>query len=82
MLDVETHKSLDEAPSVPMFSGAKTGKPTQTSALTHAFTEMASSLASAFSKPSTPNSKSNPTASCSTYASPGRLAELRSKYIQ
>ena len=81
MLDVGTHKSLDKAPSVAMFSGAKTGKWTQTSALTHAFTEMALSLSSAFGKPSTPNIKSNPTASCSTYASLGRLAELRSKYI-
>ena len=49
MLDVGTHKSMDEAPAVPMFSGAKAGKSNQSTTLSYALTEMASSIASAFS---------------------------------
>ena len=58
MLDVGTHKSLDNAPCAPMFTEVcKQNRPSQANALTHAFTEMATSIASASSqqsKPSTP----------------------------
>ena len=84
MLDVGTYKSLDTPPSVPMFTGGKTGKPNQS--LSHAFTEMASSIATALSgnsttstpTPSTPQSTGRSVCA----SSPGRLVEIRSKYIQ
>ena len=87
MLDIGTYKSYDNLPSVPMFTGVKAGKPNQTTALSQAFTEMASSIASALtdhssnhtSTPGTPPSSSRH--SCAS-SSPGRLVELRSKYIQ
>lgn len=79
MIDVGTHKSLDEAPSVPMFT-IKSGSRQSSSAstLTNAFTNMASSLASALSNNQTPT-KSSTTGSSS---SPGRVVQLRSQYIQ
>jgi hypothetical protein len=86
MVDVGTYRSFDTPPSVPMFTGGKAGKPNQTSALSHAFTEMASSIATAFSgrgATSTPVPNTPPSASrnlCTS--SPGRLVEIRSKYIQ
>ena len=82
MLDVGTHKSMDEA-QLYQFSGAKAGKSNQSTTLSHALTEMASSIASAFSpKTSVPSMPSTPTStSKSSSASPGRLIELRSKYI-
>ena len=42
LLDVGTHKRLDDPPPLPMFSGAKAGKPNKKTELAHAFTEMAS----------------------------------------
>ena len=75
MVDVGTHKSLDEAPSVPMFS-SKGGRQTQASALTHAFTNMASSIASALS--TTPTKPS----SAGSSSSPVKVVQLRSQYIQ
>ena len=70
-----------------MFTGVKAGKPNQTTVLSQAFTEMASSIASALtdhssnhtSTPGTPPSSSRH--SCAS-SSPGRLVERRSKYIQ
>ena len=73
MIDIGTYKSLDEAPSVPMFS--KGGRQTQSSALTNAFTNVASSIASVLSTPT----KSSSTRSSS---SPVRVVQLRSHYIQ
>ena len=87
MLDVGTYKSFDSPPSVPMFTGGKAGKPNQNS-LSHAFTEMASSIATALSGQSATSSPMSipstpPSASRNVYApSPGRLVEIRSKYIQ
>ena len=75
MIDVGTHKSLDEAPSVPMFT-SKGGRQTQSSTLTNAFTNMASSIASALSNNQTP------TKSSSTTSSPVRVVQMRSQYIQ
>ena len=71
MIDIGTHKSLDEAPSVPMFS--KGGRQTQSSALTNAFTNMASSIASVLSTPT----KSSSTGSSSSSSSPVRVVQLR-----
>lgn len=85
MLDVGTRKSIDEPPNAPMFTGVKHGKTSQASALTNAFTEMASSTAVAFSQSNRPSSSSpddlskRPSPSSS---SPGKLVELRGKYIQ
>ena len=75
MIDIGTHKSLDEAPSVPMFS--KGGRQTQSSAFTNAFTNMASSIVSVLSTPT----KSSSTGSSSS-SSPVRVVQLRSQYIQ
>ena len=77
MIDVGTHKSLDEAPSVPMFT-SKGGRQTPSSTLTNAFTNMASSIASALSNNQTPT-KSSSTGSSS---SPVRVVQMRSQYIQ
>ena len=84
MLDVGTHKSLDEAPNAPMFSntGIKHGKSSQTSALTNAFTEMASSIALAFSQSNKPSSPTGVSKHLPSSSSPGKLVELRGKYIQ
>lgn len=76
MIDVGTHKSLDEAPSVPMFTSK--ARQTQSSALTNAFTNMASSIASALSNNQTPTKSS----SAGSSSSPVRVVQLRSQYIQ
>ena len=83
MLDVGTHKSFDDAPCAPMFTRVKQGKPAQ-SPLTEAFTEMASSIASVFSKQNTSPNPTTPTKTTSSMpsSSPYKVAELRSKYIQ
>ena len=77
MLDVGTHKSLDEAPNAPMFTGVKHGKSSQTTALTNAFTEIASSIVLAFSQS---NKRSSPTGISKhlpSSSSPGKLVELQ-----
>ena len=82
MLDVGTHKSLDEAPNAPMFTGIKHGKSSQTIALTNAFTEMASSIALAFSQSNKPSSPTGVSKHLPSSSSPGKLVELCGKYIQ
>ena len=77
MIDVGTHKSLDEAPSFPMFT-SKGGKQTQSSTLTNAFTNMASSIASALSN----NQTSTKSSSTGSSSSPVRVVQMRSQYIQ
>ena len=78
MVDVGTHKSIDDAPGAPMFTaGGKQGKIAQ-SPLTQAFTEMASSIATVFSSQ---NVSPNPPAKTSS-SSPYKVADLRDKYIQ
>ena len=66
-----------KTPSVPMFT-SKGGRQTPSSTLTNAFTNMASSIASALSNNQTPT-KSSSTGSSS---SPVRVVQMRSQYIQ
>ena len=81
MVDVGTHKSLEEAPSVPMF-GRKGGRQTQASALTHAITNMATSFVSAAMSAGNTTPTKSSSAGPSSSSSPVRVAQLRSQYIQ
>ena len=59
MMDVGTQVSLDDPPCALMFAGVKQRRTqSQTTALTHAFTEMALSIASALQPPTTPTNVS------------------------
>ena len=72
-----THLSLDEAPHVPIFTRDPSAKPpTQSNTLTHAFTEMATSIASALQQPT-----NKPSVATGPSSSPGRMVEIRGKYI-
>ncbi len=79
MIDVGTHSSIDEPPSVPMFQGkarhskAKAGD----NEMATVFTEMAKSVINILA-PTTKTSSSTSTGTMS----PGKVAELRSKYLQ
>ena len=82
MLNVGTHKSLDDAPCAPIFTAdrAKQSKVAQ-SPLTHALTEVATSFVTAFSR-SSQNTSPNPQAPKTSSSSPYKVADLRGKYIQ
>ena len=85
MIDVGTHNSIDDEPAVPMFQGKL--KPTKgrggDSELSTVITEMAKSVITVL-KPTPENTPSSSTSTCSSGVgmSPGKLAELRSKYLQ
>lgn len=81
MVDVGTHTSLEEAPSAPMFVG-KTPKPKKApnTEMGTVFTEMAKSIITAL-KPS-PTSEPVPAQPLSCGISPGKTADIRSKYLQ
>lgn len=85
MVAVGTHTSCDLPPQVPMFTGGRAKNKSPTSDLTTAFTSMAEAVAGAL-KPkeslSTSTASTIQVPASGTYSSPGRVADIRSKYIQ
>ena len=81
MIDVGTHSSVDEPPTVPMFTGKAKSKVKCDSDMGAVFTEMAKSVISVLQPKSASTPPSSPRESTSTI-SPGKIAELRSKYLQ
>ena len=84
MIDAGTHKSVDEPPSAPMFLG-KVGRPKHpknADEMGTVFTEMAKSVITAL-KPS-PQSPvlASPSQLLTCGTSPGKTADIRSKYLQ
>ena len=71
-------RSLDDPPRVPIFTGGREKRPNQVQVLTTAVTEMAKAMA-------TPTGRASPATTTSTPAagiSPGKVANLRSNYLQ
>ena len=89
MVAIDSHSSLDTPPCIPMFTGGRTkAKQHSTNTdMTTVFTSMAVAVIGAL-KP-TPSPRPGPTASGSSvnvsaigHPSPGKIADIRSKYIQ
>ena len=84
LLYTTLYRSLDDPPDHPAFKAGRDKKPNQVQALTTAVTEMAKAMTSAGSSTpvsvsaSTPPSGPTPTAGIS----PGKIANLRSNYLQ
>lgn len=83
MLFAGVHKDMDEAPQVPMFDRGTPRKRTSSSGtdLSNALTDVAVAIKNAFNPPS-PSETCTPTSTRSTYSSPRKAADLRSRYIQ
>ena len=81
-----SHSSLDTPPCVPMFTSGRT-KAKQNSAntdMTTVFTSMAEAVIGALkpTPPPKPGSTTPVSGSAIGYPSPGKIADIRSKYIQ
>ena len=74
----QTRRSLDDPPRVPVFTGGREKRPSQVQVLTNAVSEMARAIGGA----NTSASPSTSTPRCSTGFSPGKIANLRSNYLQ
>ena len=92
LLAINSHSSYDSPPPYPMFGGGRsTRNKSHTSEIAAAFTTMAHAftgnlqpkqlLPPAGTTPSTSASTSTSTAATTSGASPGRIADLRAKYI-
>ncbi|XP_065885563.1 uncharacterized protein [Dysidea avara] len=74
MVDVGTHKSLDDPPGIPAFCGRQ--KSSNSNSTVHALTEMAKNITSISAAPNKPD------LCASTSISPGKVANLRASYLQ
>ena len=86
LIAINSHASYDDPPPYPVFNGGRSSRAkAQSCTLTTAFTFMVEAVASALksNKASTPVS-CTPCSTASagvTYSSPGKIADVRSKYI-
>ena len=85
-MDVNKHKSIERPPPGTIWGVPKESKRTQSTseAMSEAFTNMATTLASAFTKPSPSSPISNKSTSSihsEICVSPGRLADLQGKFF-
>ena len=91
LLAINAHSSYDSPPPYPVFNGGRTtqnkSQPLEPLELTAAFTSMAEAFAG-YLKPKQPQVTLPSTTACTTttsgmnYSSPGRIADIRAKYIQ
>lgn len=84
MLFAGVHKDMDEPPQVPMFGrGTQRNRTSSTSGtdLSSALTDVAVAIRNAFN-PQSQSETCTPTSTHSTYSSPRKAADLRSRYIQ
>lgn len=74
---------MDEPPKVPIFTGCRVKKSSQVEVLTTAVTEMAKAMTTGRGKSPLPTpSPSSSSVSSGTGISPGKIANLRSNYLQ
>ena len=82
---IGSHNSLDNPPCVPMFTGGRTkAKQNSTNDMTTVFTSMAEAVIGALKPSPQPGSTSGSAVNAPAvgHPSPGKIADVRSKYIQ